>query len=48
MRSSSLTDDDHAALDAPLIEGYTQVPETADNVAETHSALRESIAGEPW
>ena len=40
--------DREAALDAHIVEGYRRVPETAEDAAWAESALRESIAQEPW
>jgi len=43
-----LADEQNAAVDARIVEGYQRVPETAEDVAWAESALRDSIAEEPW
>lgn len=46
--ASYLAQDQHALLDAQLVEGYQRVPETAEELARADDALRDSIAEEPW
>ena len=37
-----------ARADSRIVEGYTRLPETDDEVESAEIALRESIAEEPW
>ena len=36
------------AIDRSIVEGYTRVPQTADEVRWAEEAGRRSIAEEPW
>jgi Arc/MetJ-type ribon-helix-helix transcriptional regulator len=45
---SLLTQIESEAIDRAIVEGYTRIPQTADEIAWAEESARRSIAEEPW
>ena len=40
--------EEERAIDRAIVEGYTRMPQTEDELAWGEAAVRRSIADEPW
>jgi Arc/MetJ-type ribon-helix-helix transcriptional regulator len=43
-----LAEEEERAIDRAIVEGYTRIPQTAEEIAMAEASARRSIADEPW
>jgi Arc/MetJ-type ribon-helix-helix transcriptional regulator len=43
-----LAEEEERAIDRAIVEGYTRIPQTPEELAMAEASARRSIADEPW